>query len=567
MQRSITDFVSEQPKLSESWESKGAHSSSGKGQEDCHISDKAGRGIGCSTSTPSAILQDSMDKKDCPHTKTADHVLKKPRKLRPSTPASQQGSSLSTLKHKSKTSKTSIPLPSCSEIARLDSTSVAKGCYRFYNESLKGVYESCILPTETDFAASHTISSSTYSSTTVQLSQWRQTIHCPQRVSLPKTCSLSSPFSAHACTVVEAVLPEESDEEEEDSIVTVGKKRKRTKGETSSKRIPFKRKDPMKGRPRCYKIRMLPTKSQVVELKRCFGAAREAYNFANKRVRDDKMPASVISLKKDWVRVEKTKELQDRLSGVASRIMNRAIKDLAQAYRSNFAKMKKNPSHKFEVKDRCEHKTRTECIHIENQKALLEVINVKSSSENKRRAECKLRFGNNLGKHGPVRIQGKDKLIAKVVATGINLQADAMIQWDKGLNAFYFIWVEDVPVKPDPDKAFENKRIVSLDPGSAPFQQWYSPTSGKFGELLVGAREGLKKQCLCIDKLHRRINNRKKCSVDNYTTKRQKRFPKRKQRHKRNITARYLRKKLRRECKRLSGRMHSAHYEDRKSVV
>ena len=314
----------------------------------------------------------------------------------------------------------------------------------------------------------------------------------------------------------------------------------------------------MKGRPRSYKIRMIPTKEQVVELKRCFAAARMAYNFANNRVRDDKVAANVISLRKDWVRAGV--ELKGETTGVASRFMNQAIKDLVQAYKSNYARLKSNPRHKFEVKDRCEFKLRTESIHIENQKALLEVIPADFPSTNRRRAECKLRFGNNLSIYGPILIQGKDKLISKVIATGIKLHADALIQWDKGLDAFYFIWVDELLISPDPDPLFNTKRIAALDPGSAPFQQWYSPTSGEFGELLSGARDGLKQKCTRIDKLRHRLDHRKKFPSD-CTTKKQQRYTKRKRRRKRQRTARDLRKKLRRECKRLSGNMHSAHYD------
>jgi transposase len=254
------------------------------------------------------------------------------------------------------------------------------------------------------------------------------------------------------------------------------------------------------------------------------------------------------------------KELKDKTAGVSSRFTNQAIKDLVQAYTSNYAKLKTNPRHKFKVNDRGEFTTLSKCIHVENQKALLEVISVKSQSKSKRRAECALRFGNNLEKHGPIRIQGKDKLIAKVVTTGIKLHADAMIQWDQRLGAFYFIWVEELPVAPDPDPLFSNKRIVALDPGSAPFQQWYSPTSGEFGVLLSDAREGLRDRCLKIDKLRRRLDIRKKHPAD-CGTKKGKHYPKRKKKRKRQRTARYLRKKLRRECKRLSGNMQAAHYD------
>ena len=70
-------------------------------------------------------------------------------------------------------------IPSCVEIARLNLIASAKPSCRFFNESLQGVYGSCILPTLTNHAASHTISSRAYSSTTERKSLWKHTIHRP----------------------------------------------------------------------------------------------------------------------------------------------------------------------------------------------------------------------------------------------------------------------------------------------------------------------------------------------------------------------------------------------------
>ena len=557
MQKSILDFISKRPRLHESLASNGVHSSDGPNQDDCLLSDAVDEDTGCSTAMPSST-KPSKEKRCRDHqaSKQRNRQEKRVDVLRPSTQGYRPGSNATTSKRKSKGSKANIPPPSCSEIVRLASTSGEKGSCRFYNKSLKDVYASCILPTETDFAASHTISSSAYSNTSTQKSQWKHTTHRPPRTSLPRTFSLSSQFSAHVCTAVVAVVSEGPYEE---SGVSVGNKRKRKDHKPStSKPAPFKRKVPMKGRPRSYKIRLLPTKEQEVELRRCFYATDIAYNFANKRVRDDKVAANTISLKKDWVRADK--ELKDKTAGVSSRFTNQAIKDLVQAYTSNYAKLKANPCHKFIVKDRNEFSTLTKCIHVENQKVLLEVISVKSQSKSKRRTECKLRFGNNLEKHGPIRIQGKDKLIAKVIAAGTKLHADAMIQWDKSMDAFYFIWVDELLIHPDPDKSFQDKRIVALDPGSAPFQQWYSPTSGEFGVLLLGARDELRDRCQRIDKLRHRLDFRKR-NISGYVTKKGKLYPKRKRSRKRQRTARDLRKKLRRECKRLSGNMQAAHYD------
>ncbi len=327
------------------------------------------------------------------------------------------------------------------------------------------------------------------------------------------------------------------------------------------KTMPFQRKDPMKGRPRAYKNRILPTKEQVVELKRAFTAARTAYNFANKRVRDEEAAINIIKLKKDWVRAEK----DDYIKGVSTRICSLAINELVASYKSNETKKRKNPNFTYEVKDRTIN-ARSEVMHIERGKVLLEVIPVDCGKRHlkklkaDRRSECGLRFGNNFEKVGALRIQGRSKIIKKIMSTGANLYAAAMIRWDKIRNAFYFIWIDDMEIPLDPDPAFEHKSIASLDPGSAPFQQWYSPTSGEFGELLSGTSEVLKKRRWKIDKLRKRVQRRVK-APQKIVTKRRKTFTRRKRNLKRQRTTKQLKGKLAREQQRVSSYMEAAHYD------
>ena len=173
MQTSMMDFMSKRPRLSESLESNGLHHSIGQNQDDCPVSDETEGG-------------------------NRAEVLNTPRAS-----TSRQENSLDTSKPKSKASKPRIPPPpSCPEIVRLAATSGEKGTCRFYNGSLRSVYASCTLPTVKAFAASHTISSREYSSTTEQRSQWKQTTHRPPSTNLQRMFSLSSPFSAHTCKVV-----------------------------------------------------------------------------------------------------------------------------------------------------------------------------------------------------------------------------------------------------------------------------------------------------------------------------------------------------------------------------
>jgi transposase len=221
-------------------------------------------------------------------------------------------------------------------------------------------------------------------------------------------------------------------------------------------------------------------------------------------------------------------------------------------------------------------------VHIERVKELLEVVRVdapvtqrdyrrkgtgiipttkrterrQQHSKTTKRAECGLQFGNNLANVGPLRIQGSTKIIKKIIETGTKLHAEALIQWDKIRNVFYFIWIDDVPVKPDPDPIFARKRVVALDPGSRPFQQYYSPTSGDCGENLKGFGDVLLRRRKRMDRLRARIQRRTK-NPQHYGRKQ---TTWRNRNLKRQRTTKVLKAKLAREQQRLSGYVEAAHY-------
>ena len=59
------------------------------------------------------------------------------------------------------------------------------------------------------------------------------------------------------------------------------------------------RKRPINGWMRTYQMRMIPTPAQKLELKRCFAAARKAYNWTVKRINTNGM-ASFITLRNEY---------------------------------------------------------------------------------------------------------------------------------------------------------------------------------------------------------------------------------------------------------------------------
>jgi transposase len=331
-------------------------------------------------------------------------------------------------------------------------------------------------------------------------------------------------------------------EDEIDEKAAVGKK----------KRAPFTRKAPLEGRTRAYKIRMVLTTQQKQELKVCFAAARGAYNFANALIKYEDEPASVISIRKKWY----AKQRPEWSSKVARRFEAGAIKDCVTAHTTNIEMRIKNPKHHYNVKNRSLQHSKTESLDVESSNVVLKIEPLQVSGS---RAECLMYMGNNMARTGGIRLQDSKRVIGEVVKLGKNLHAGGRIQWVKNTDSFYYIWTYPQPLLIDEDALFERKRIAALDPGMAPFQEWYSPTSGEHGTLLTDAKISLKTKCLAIDRLRSRVD-RRKGHADRPTTRRCQAKSRKKQKHQRRKTTRRLKKKLARDCARLRGYVCHGHY-------
>jgi transposase len=452
--------------------------------------------------------------------------------------------------------------------------------YRFYNSSLRDNYNACILPVKDPFHAANAVQTIAYSKKTLQRSAWKETIHTPPfGMEWPHgSCGfLSSPFQGFIPGVSPSsqrnirrrlTLLSSSSQEGQERLLDEGKKRKMTNGQ--------KRKANLDGHFRAYKIRMLPTPAQRKELDRCFSVARAAYNWANECVREGFEQPNHYALRNKF----RANNVMGSLSfantsatRVSSNIASQAIKQLTDAYASNFAKQKKNPTHKFKVRFRSFQHTLTETIIIDKDIAgpdnlytkktstLLRFLPLPSTCSRQGRVECLAYFGNNLKHIGGIRLQDSVKAITKIVGDGDRLKEDAKIIWDKRTQSYHFVYLYVIPSLDDPDPEFESKRIASTDPGCSPFQQWYSPTSGCFGQLLEEARPVLRAKCLKLDALQARIARRYSQPQACLTSCRENQNDALRQRELRYHTTRRLRRKLARDRRRLHGWIESAHYD------
>jgi transposase len=327
------------------------------------------------------------------------------------------------------------------------------------------------------------------------------------------------------------------------------------------KKVPFKRLAPLDGQLRTYKVLMLPTKEQKVELKRCFAVARNAYNFANMLIKSKKEKVNMIKLRAHWFKLPKPTWANEKHTAVNCKIQAYAIKQCVDAYRTNLAK----PGHVFEVGFRSLRATKTETLVIEKdpgdkkQSPLLRFE--KTVSQYMRRRECLAFFGNNLTHTGGIRLLDSRHVIKMMLKEGNRLKENAKIQWDKRTGKFHFIYAYVQPNLEDPDPSFADKRIVAMDPGINPFQQTYSPHSGEYG-VLVGekGKETLIRKCQKLDALQSRIAKRKGKTV-RPTRRRGRDMSESKQRRAYKATTRRLKRKLAKERRRVYGWMESAHYD------
>jgi transposase len=438
---------------------------------------------------------------------------------------------------------------------------------RFYNRALNAeVYNKCLLATKNRFEALNTIPEEEYVKQTLTTSGgWTQTTYKPPS-STSMTNGLSQAFRQYdpgktsTSSRKRAKTAQERPTQAQEEANNEEPKRK--------KRSLFTRSVELKGQMRTYKVLMLPTREQKIELKRCFAVARHAYNYANERIRRAGARTNFIELRNEWTNRPPLPWASEPHTKVATRIQQHAIKQCVDAYVSNYAIQKKKPRHQFEVKYRSLLSTTTETLVIEKDEVTrsksgvctrkrFEAINDMPTLP--RRSECLLHLGNNLERSGGLRLQDSSKVIALLLAEQTRLKENAKILWEKRLGKFYFIYAYEQPKLEDPDPMFEKKRVVATDPGLSPFQEWYSPTSGEFGVLLDGGRDGKLKRCKVIDALQTRLERRKQAPM--VTSERRREccsWQKQKRLYAR--TTRRLRKRFQRACSGLRNWMENGHY-------
>ena len=247
---------------------------------------------------------------------------------------------------------------SFSATAPADSTTSGKAYYRFYNSHLTAVYKSSVLSTVTASAASHMISSSSFSQSTELKSKRKITINTPPSRSWPRTSSLSSPFLALVSTAAvpakpakrPRVQPPKALQPAEPAVPAEPQELESVEEEPRKRKTPFKRTAALDGQLRTFKVLMRPRALQIKELKLCFSVARLRYNQTNALIKGG-APRNKVKLRNEVLAMPQPEWADGKLK-VARSMQDSAVAQSVAAYSTNEAKKKKNPGYQHEIKYR-----------------------------------------------------------------------------------------------------------------------------------------------------------------------------------------------------------------------
>ena len=449
---------------------------------------------------------------------------------------------------------------------------------RFWNQRLKPLYDSCFLPVKSTPSEPHHRSENDYSFDSTSRhgnENWTFSPAHPPPVATPPLSERMRPL-VHPPPPPPPPEPSRKRAKKNDGSASSSKDKdtptEKTEEEEKKKAVPFKRKVVLEGQLRTYKVRMWPTSEQKRALKLTFAGARRAYNWTLEQIKEHDHRINAIALRTKFrAEYEPPDWLKNDVGGhaVNSDILAAACKQVVDAYSSNFAKQKKDPSHSFEIKYRG-RRNYTEVVKIAKDSPLKKTSQLLKFApvpyaNSDGRAECLAFFGCSLKDVGGIRLQDKAFVVERMLAEGNRLKEDAKIKWDRRTDAYYFVYTFEQPKLPDPDPEFKGKRVVTLDSGVTPFNAFYSPTSGEYGQLLHDFRGRLEPRILKLDALQSRVDGRYSTRFDPVTKKiaEKKIKPSPTGRTKRQYrrTTRRLEKRLARERRRHYGWTEAAHYD------
>ena len=413
-----------------------------------------------------------------------------------------------TSRDKSSSCDRNIPIIPSSKMSVLVSTGRGNSLRPFWNSRCAEESKKLWLPIETGSVVSRSNwSSGSWRRTDVgswfSIREWRS----HTTASSPTTSSPSSKFSivertAEGSTAkkprkiteeAQKKRDEKAREREEKKEIAIARAN-RKKACRKERTIPENPKPEKAKANASHKIRLQPDTACREVLKKWFGAVRKTYNIALESIRDKKIDTfSEIWLKNRFVTSCNIPKRDSYLHETTPKhIREGAIKDLVQAYKTNWSKREKDPEHTFDVKFRSKK---------DGQQAIV-IPSVAISLMKKAHAL------ESLMKMYPTYLTGQINYFTR--SHGGTIEYDCRLSLDK-LGRFYLHipFRRSVEVRENQTDGGNSKGWAALDPGIRSFLTGYSPDGRAFD---IGNTDisRLYRLCLALDKLIGRTQQRRK---------------------------------------------------------
>lgn len=203
---------------------------------------------------------------------------------------------------------------------------------------------------------------------------------------------------------------------------------------------------------------------------------------------------NTIELRKDIVVHSKLQDEWEK--DVPTKVRARAVQQAVDAIKINRRKKRA-----YKMKFRSLKRSSTETLVLEKAMGATKgpLNNFSACGNNTRCIKAHFAPTSKLGKSGGIRVRDKPWLCNKLLEDN-QLLEDALLKWEKSIDAFYLIVRIDEQGFRDPDRVWTNKRVVALDPGERTFQTFYSP-DGTHGQLLTDSKHYIHGICNQIDKV------------------------------------------------------------------
>lgn len=367
-----------------------------------------------------------------------------------SIPESPRTTKKKTCSDKSKISKKRTQTTNSSKTSGQDSTTSEKASRGFWSSYTKETSRKLWLPTKTGCVGTES-SCSNGSSTSTTSDSWFTARITKEKQILPENLqTIFSPFVTSlwpVTTVAEQRTTKSEDGMEED-------------GKVESK--------PPAGKVK--KIRLFPSKQQKQTLNQWLGTARWTYNQVLAGLKsDDKLSFKLKDLRSRFINNELYEDTERAwVINTPYDVRDAAMMDVLNAYKSNFAKKRKDPSHQFEIKFR-------------SRRAESQAITIHS----KHWKGAGVFYPRSFGKQP---IKAAESLPRDLVY-------DTKLVKDR-LGRFYLCQIlplEEVQNTPE-------EKVIALDPGVRTFMTGYSP-EGTLVEWGSGDMQRIFRLCRVHDKL------------------------------------------------------------------